>query len=337
MNDCAPRLASKPMDEQEILFRDRSLPDASVQQSFQDWLPSSEIHQISVGGFQGQLREIRHAQGSVFFERQSCSVHKRGCIEDDLCTVSYARAKAPSSEFRFSEYHALDRSLYLLPRACEFDLQVDGDTETVYFLFSQSRLLERARALDPARWEREPDQLLVFDAPGRRSLEAFALHLYASPSFQTNSDMTLADSRLSGLIMDGVLLALNSASPGHRDAGAMTRRRARRVTRRAIEYIEAELNRHRCPGIVDICQQIQVSERTLQYSFREILGLTPCTYLRYLRLNRAQAELARPDHPETTVTHVATSWHFFHLSRFSNDYLHLFGELPSTTLKRGLS
>lgn len=107
--------------------------------------------------------------------------------------------------------------------------------------------------------------------------------------------------------------------------------------RLAVEYLEAEFERHNCPSIIDICQQINVSERTLQYSFQKILGLTPNTYLRYLRLNRVQAELANADNPEMTVTNVATHWHFLHLGRFAKDYLRLFGELPSTTLNRALA
>lgn len=323
------------MSEQNILFRDRSLPDVSVQQSSQDWLPI-EINQISEGHFSGQLREISHARGSVFFEHQNCNVHKRGIIEDDLCTVSFARAIDRSPELRFSEHNSLESSLFFLPRACEFDIRVASNVQTVYFLFSQSLFLERARALDPVRWEKNPDEVLVFNSP-ERPLDAFAMHLYSSPLFQTDNDVGHVDSQLSNFIMDYVLAALNGASRSNPDSGAITRRRAKRVTELAIEYIKAEFNRHNCPSIVDICQQINVSQRTLQNSFQEILELTPNTYLRYLRLNRIKAELANPDNAEATVTNIATSWHFYHLGRFSNDYLQLFGELPSTTLKRATS
>lgn len=323
------------MSEHQILFRDKPLLDASEQQAAQDWLPL-EITQISPGAYEGRIREVRQGSVSVCFEQQNSMVHKRGVMNDDFCTVSFVRSLDAQS--RFSEYNSIGNSLFLLPAGTEFDAQVAGGTETVYFRFKQSHLIERARGVNPMFWDTNPEKLYIFNANGRKSLDTYASILYTDPAFRSNSEVARDDRVLGGSILDQVVLALNSSSPGedsHRDLVA--RRRARHMTRAFIEYVDAAMNSHSCPSIVDICIGLNVSQRNLQYNFRKILGLTPNTYLRRLRLNRVRAQLSKPANAEVTVTGVATHWHFWHLGRFANDYLRLFGELPSSTLRRALA
>jgi AraC family ethanolamine operon transcriptional activator len=82
--------------------------------------------------------------------------------------------------------------------------------------------------------------------------------------------------------------------------------------------------------VQDLCQALQVSRRTLQESFRVVLGISPLSYLRALRLDGARRELmaGRP------VKQVIETWGFWHWSRFSQDYRRLFGESPSATMRR---
>ena len=82
--------------------------------------------------------------------------------------------------------------------------------------------------------------------------------------------------------------------------------------------------------VQDLCQALQVSRRTLQESFRVVLGISPLTYLRALRLDGARRELMAG----RSVKEVIEHWGFWHWSRFSQDYRRLFGELPSATMRR---
>ena len=79
---------------------------------------------------------------------------------------------------------------------------------------------------------------------------------------------------------------------------------------------------------------ICVSERTLQYAFRDIMGMSPLTYLHRLRLHRARDELRKTDSSDTTVTDVAMRWGFWHFGEFSRAYKNCFGEVPSQTLRQ---
>lgn len=85
------------------------------------------------------------------------------------------------------------------------------------------------------------------------------------------------------------------------------------------------------PSVIELCQQLHVSRRTVQNSFRNVAETTPLHYLRSLRLNGVRRELASTAPTEASIGDIAARWGFFHLSHFAADYHELFGELPSQT------
>lgn len=84
--------------------------------------------------------------------------------------------------------------------------------------------------------------------------------------------------------------------------------------------------------VTDLCKAAGVSERTLEYAFKEIMGLTPVAYLIQLRLHRVRQALLAAAPGSTTVSAEALRWGFWHFGDFSRDYKNCFGELPSDTL-----
>jgi AraC-like DNA-binding protein len=86
--------------------------------------------------------------------------------------------------------------------------------------------------------------------------------------------------------------------------------------------------------VTDLCRLAGVSERTLEYAFKEVMGLTPVAYLMRLRLHRVRQALLRATHGTTTVSAEALNWGFWHFGEFSRAYRDCFGELPSDTLRR---
>ncbi len=79
-----------------------------------------------------------------------------------------------------------------------------------------------------------------------------------------------------------------------------------------------------------------VSARSLYAGFQQFEGTTPMAYLKNERLCGARDNLLTADPAQTTVTEIATKWHFYHLGRFAGDYRKAFGESPSATLKRNI-
>jgi len=86
--------------------------------------------------------------------------------------------------------------------------------------------------------------------------------------------------------------------------------------------------------VTDLCTAAGVSERTLQYAFKRLMGITPLAYLTRLRLHRVRQALRAATQGTTTVTAEALRWGFGHFGDFARAYKECFGELPSDTLRR---
>ena len=120
--------------------------------------------------------------------------------------------------------------------------------------------------------------------------------------------------------------AVASSSPAGPPPAFGVRDRARR---RAIDWIEDRL--HTAPTVRELSRDLGVSRRTLEYAFREQLGVSPKRYLLARRLGAVRADL-RSASPGEGVTDVANRYGFWHMGDFAAAYRRQFGELPSGTL-----
>jgi len=129
------------------------------------------------------------------------------------------------------------------------------------------------------------------------------------------------------------LLATVAVAGDHEPSrGDRTRRAQSLVVKRAEDFALA--NNGEPVQVGDLCRAAGVSERTLEYAFREILGTTPMAYLVRLRLHRVRRALLAAKRGETTVSAAALDAGFWHFGDFSRAYRECFGELPSETLRR---
>ena len=104
------------------------------------------------------------------------------------------------------------------------------------------------------------------------------------------------------------------------------------VVRRAREFALSNIDEPL--QIIDLCRELGVSRRALQYSFQDVLNVNPVAYLRLLRLNGARRDLINAAEKPVQVQDVVARWGFWHFSRFSAEYKKMFNELPSETLRR---
>ena len=104
----------------------------------------------------------------------------------------------------------------------------------------------------------------------------------------------------------------------------------RRLLSRAREYVLENMSEP--VTVLDLCNQLHVSRRTLQNAFHAILGIGPNAWLKRIRLNAVRRELISPWSQSTTVKDAAMQWGFWHLGQFATDYQQLFSEKPSLTL-----
>jgi AraC-like DNA-binding protein len=120
------------------------------------------------------------------------------------------------------------------------------------------------------------------------------------------------------------------------DSRSEDMRKVQRHRARVMRRLEATLaeNSERPLYMPDLAAQIGVSYWTLRDCCLEYLGMSPKRYLWLRRMHLARRALRRADAERTTVTEIAADYGFWELGRFSVAYRSLFGESPSTALRR---
>jgi AraC family ethanolamine operon transcriptional activator len=126
------------------------------------------------------------------------------------------------------------------------------------------------------------------------------------------------------------LLAENSCVGTARRTGMPAAKR-RKALLRAVDYADGMEKPVPVPRLASAAG---VSQRTLEYAFKEVYGISPTRYLRHLRMNKLRRVLIDSDQNLTTVTQCAAQFGFGELGRLAIEYRQLFGETPSATLAR---
>lgn len=290
-----------------------------------------ECHQVDAGRFTGSLTRLTLGDARIVNETHDRGLHKHGHMPAGQCAISVLLEPSPQAWFM---HHGADGDspLFLLAGDTEFDLYVPGGMETLYLALDQADLIRDARQLDPQAWEHPPEGLACLGSTARRG---FIQALRTAQHLARQLPEIEAAVLHQGLQQEITLLLGQAATVRSRPLRAH-RQRARklRILREARAYIDDCLDRQHSPGIVEICAQLGVCERSLQYSFRDLLQLTPVAYLRGRRLHRARRDLLATPPGTATVTAIALRYGFLHLGKFAQDYRRQFGERPSTTLVR---
>jgi AraC-like DNA-binding protein len=86
--------------------------------------------------------------------------------------------------------------------------------------------------------------------------------------------------------------------------------------------------------ISEISTALRVSRRTLHRAFHDAIGMGPVAFLRRKRFCGVRAALTNADPSRTRVTDIAIQFGFLEMGRFAGQYLNMFGESPSATLRK---
>ena len=100
---------------------------------------------------------------------------------------------------------------------------------------------------------------------------------------------------------------------------------------RAIDYLRNQLDTRVSVG--ELCRVAGLSERSLQYAFRDEFGISPTEFMRRRRLHAVRRKLTTASAEDSLVSQIALEHGFSELGRFAVDYRRLFGVHPSDTLK----
>jgi len=126
-------------------------------------------------------------------------------------------------------------------------------------------------------------------------------------------------------IADHLVLQLATSSPLLRTPSQRVRSKA---VNHALEIIEANLGSGL--AIRDLASQSGIGRRTLEYAFRDRLGVSPKAFINAQRLILTRRDL-RARSGDVAIVDIANRWGYWHMGQFARDYRSLYGELPSET------
>jgi len=294
----------------------------------QHW--QQDYEQLSGGSFYGVLDEAWFGTVQIFRERTNQVVHETGGAWDGSRTIGVPNAVDGEGLFGGAAFHV--DSIITLGSGDELDFRTPRSLDIVAVTADACALKEFGETV----WHIDTDAKVprsgvlncASEVPAR--LREFLMLLLAS--IKSSPKMLNYPQIRKGMeqeIYNNIILAIGDTS-STTDAAVAPSRKA--VVDKVREYILA--HREEPVTVADLCEALNVSRRTLQYSFQAVLNVNPVAYLRAIRLNGTRRALrAAAGDPAVTVADIAARWGFWHMSHFAADYKLMFGELPSQTLR----
>ena len=162
---------------------------------------------------------------------------------------------------------------------------------------------------------------------------------YSSPSTNIDSIRQLALAMLApsatlpeaeGIdwtLISSLLGFLSGEESSHEQRDPYGRASKHRIVERARKYVDIHLAED--IRIANLCEHCGVSLSTLERMFRRELDIAPKDYIVAARLATVRRKLWDDDYQSLSIAAVAMDSGFTHMSRFSQQYRHHFGHLPS--------
>ena len=277
-----------------------------------------------------------------FFFSRSCldylsvgpAMHFQGQMPRSAYTIIFVTAcPTPGRSFNFSIQHG-DGFIGFFPPGGILDASTPKGYENASFSVSAD-LFERETARDPGLPEPFLDHGAAVKVGGREAAHLRVLITRLRETLLDPVSLLWFDSARQAAeseLLQAFLAALRSGVG--RSLVPTGLRIAKRgfLLRKALDMIKSEPRREL--GINRLCQEIGVSRRSIEYVFRDLLGVSPNAYIKTDRLHRARRILHEARPASGMVKFAALEAGFWHLGHFSHDYRVLFGESPQVTLAR---
>ncbi len=298
------------------------IDSSDVDEHFDAMLPwVVRAAQLSPGEFHGRVAFVRNERVTVYHERWNRKVTVSG--ESPAGFVMFGTATHRSKPVSWCGRQLSERRLACSRPAGEIDFWTSDAEDHVVALVRTDVL---ARYLGAAEAADTPAGRHVPCHPERG--RALILALESITARYASQPELLRDPRECEDLESEVLDALAWCTdwvPGP-DEDRSRRREALRCA------VSLATNRTERIGVPQLAEATGVSQRTLEYAFREGMGVTPLQFLQRSRLSCAHRDLRLAEPGSTTVTEVAMQWGFRELGRFAVEHRRMFGASPSQTL-----
>ena len=288
-----------------------------------DW--EQTYSQLEAGTFSGELIDVGFSGIQVFRESTNRSVFQQGSPVDDCFVIGMPVDMDGSGLFNGKQFGPQD--LIAFNGSQGFNLVTPKRFDVLAVTIPRLELLQLL-ALENIDTASMSNSILVKPLPG--TMDALKYCLLSIVSSEMLSSASLGDLQVQRILKSAVLTTTMSAIRSSKPVDEPSRcfRSRSYLVRSIIDW--AMSRQDDPPSISEICLKFNVGRRVLNYSFTEVVGSSPLTYLRSMRLNGARRDLRKQGHT-MSVQDIAGRWGFCHLPRFSAEYRKLFGELPSET------
>jgi AraC family transcriptional regulator, ethanolamine operon transcriptional activator len=283
--------------------------------------------QVGEGAFRSMVKQVSVAGVQVFQETANVRIVQRGQLPAGF--VTFGLVLGGGAPFSFQGVKVDENALVVAPGSREFLLHSPPDMSMLGVAI-ESNVLASAADLAGVGVQHEILSRQVLSIPGAAGARAGKRIIAAVESILADPAASVsADSahRFTQTVTDSILDLLTFHVPTREDR--LTYACRADVVKRAHDLV---LARPEQPiSVLDLCETLRVSRRTIQNSFQSVTQMNPVSYLRAVRLAQVRRLLTTTSPAEMPVREAAMRWGFSNLGHFASDYKSLFGELPSQT------
>ena len=296
-------------------------------------LLSQDVVNLEPASFEVKRVTVPLKDCCLIYQSSAASIRSRTRVHEDFdaCTIL-----GPHAHANLNGIELKPLSLVVAGPGAEIEIVVQGGYESITWLAPPQVLNNHLELRSTISDFAVPEYLEVWNPPAEAALKHFELGKRAVGAAENTPEIFNDNhwARYGAQIefLDSLFSTIESCSPDERIETDREGTPYSQIVRVCEDYT-SDLEGRR-PYLSELCETANVSKRTLQYAFQNILGMSPVTYLNRLRLHRARDELRKATSGKTSVTNVALDCGFWHFGDFSRAYKNCFGEVPSKTLRQ---
>ena len=316
------------MDEQTFFLHQQFNDFESYCESARHW--DLDYYQLDRGVFSSE--RILFGNASTIFSNAKLGrrILQRGATPSGL--ITFGVLANPNISIHWRNFDISGDKLLIFPASGELYSVNQPDFNVFALSLSEETLNRTCHSFELPDFKKLIEGKEVFNCHPQSML--LLRKWLLKTSFELSSCPPAADSnmRLQQIENDLAAHLVNVLAESRGSVLKPTMRRRDIALNIALDFI-VESNRP-VTSVQGLCSIAHVSERTLEYAFRERFGQSPKAFTLTHRLNNVRKMLTRADHDVDRIYEVAGHHGFFHMGQFTSDYKRLFGELPSVSLRR---
>lgn len=300
----------------QYAFHDAQLQAIQLEGWNQDYV------QLTTGKFLGELTQLQGSYIRIFVERMQQSVYQTGLLQEGVLAIGVPLDYSENGVFCGSVCGPDDIYVFSGKQGFEFKtpkqhtmLGIVLQTQALLEMGQDSKLMGFAQSFaNPTLQLQEGSLLAVRD------------YLWSLLRVASHQPEMLSSRAIASAVLDFLLEHIQMTQYDANKISTLKENNHWSMVQKACQIVK--VNPEKMPSVAQLCLDLGVSRRTLQTGFNEVMGLSPLSYVKAVRLNNVRSQLLQ----QQTVTDAATQFGFWHFGHFARDYQKMFGEKPSQTL-----